>query len=123
MGITQQGIDGEQMLFNFLKGKGIKFFQADAIGIINGKYTVFECKNQEMYKAPPFDGHGLPKWQVEARLKFQQETGIKCIFIVFDSGNVYYQWLNILNNTEYHDTNGAKPRRIYNLKYFNTQKC
>lgn len=120
MGITKQGIEGEQMLFKLLRDKSIKFFQPDAIGYKDGKYNLYEVKHQAMFKKPPFDGHGLPKWQVEARLKFQKDTTIRCVFVVFDSedGNVYYQYLDVLEECEYFDTKGLKPRRVYNIKYF-----
>lgn len=120
MGITQQGIEGEQMLFKFLKENNIKFFQPDAIGLVKDKYVLYECKHQARFKKPPFDGHGLPKWQVEARLKFQFETGILCIFIVFDSetNEIFYNYLDVLENREFIDTKGFKPRRIYNLNNF-----
>lgn len=120
MGITQQGIEGEQMLFKFLRKNGEEFFQPDAISLKNGKYALYECKHQARFKAPPFDGHGLPRWQIEARLKFQFETGILCIFIVFDSetGEIFYNYLDVLENGEHFDTKGLKPRRIYNLNSF-----
>ncbi len=120
MGITQDGIEGEKLLFEFLKKKKIKFFQPDAIAFIKGKYNLFECKHQERYLSPPFDGHGLPKWQVEARLWFWEITGVRPIFFVVEkpSGDIYYNYLDVLEKTEFFDTKGLKPRRIYNLKYF-----
>ena len=120
MGITTDGIKGERQLFDLLKEEDFEFFQADAIGHKEGKYYLFEAKRQERYNPPPFEGHGLPKWQVEARVKFQEETGIIAILVVFDkeTGEIFYQRLDVLEKTKYHDTTGAKPRRIYNIKYF-----
>ena len=120
MGITQDGINGEQALFVLLKSKGLKFFQPDAIGYKDGCYYVFEVKHQARYTPPPFEGHGLPKWQVEARLEFQRRTTIPCIFVVFDkeTEEVFYQRIDKLEKGEYIDTHGMKPRRIYNLKEF-----
>jgi hypothetical protein len=124
MGITQQGIEGEQMLLKWLRNKGISCFQPDAIGYKNGKYILYECKHQARFKAPPFDGHGLPKWQIEARLKFQFETNILCILVIFDSetNEVFYQYIDVLENGEHIDTKGLKPRRIYKLTSFITDQ-
>ena len=120
MGITQEGIDGEQKLFAFLKEKGVKFFQADAIGLNKDKYELYEVKHQERFKAPPFDGHGLPRWQIDARLKFQQQTGIRCVFVVFDkeTQEIFYGYLDRLNIGQHHDTHGLKPRRIFPISSF-----
>ncbi len=120
MGITKEGIEGEQKLFNFLRERGFEFFQADAIGYFDGEYYLFEAKQQERYEPPPFEGHGLPKWQVEARLKFQEKTGVIACFVVFEKGtnNIFYQRLDVLEETKYFDTKGDKPRRIYNIKFF-----
>ena len=114
-------LKGEQLLFPFLRQNGFKFFQADGISLKDGKYYLFECKHQEHYKAPPFDGHGLPLWQVKARLEFQKQTGIIAILVVFEkpiekTNLIYYQSLEVLEKGEHHDTKGLQPRRIYPLK-------
>jgi hypothetical protein len=120
MGITKEGIQGEKKLFEFLRNRGFKFFQADAIGSLEGEYYLFEAKHQERYDPPPFEGHGLPKWQVEARIKFQEETGVIAWFVVFEKGtnNVFYQRLDVLEKTKYFDTKGDSPRRVYSIKHF-----
>lgn len=120
MGITKDGIEGEQALFELLRSQGFQFFQPDAIGYKDGCYYVFETKHQEKFTPPPFEGHGLPKWQVEARLEFQRRTTIPCVLVVFDKedGNVYWQRMDKLEQGEYIDTHGLKPRRIYNLQEF-----
>ena len=120
MGITKDGITGEKKLFALLRSKGFDFFQPDAIGIKNGTWYVFEAKNQEYYKAPPFDGHGLPLWQVKARLRFQKKTGVKCMLVIFEKGEniIYIQSLDYLESSQFHDTGGDKPRRIYPLERF-----
>jgi len=120
MGITKNGIEGEQKLFKLLKAEGFKFFQPDAIGSKDGKYYLFEVKHQEYFEGPPFDGHGLPKWQVEARLKFEDVTGIQTILVIFDkkSGKVYWQLLRNLDAGDKTDTSGLNPRRIYPLDAF-----
>src|SRR3990167_3902951 len=123
MGITIDGINGEQQLFKLLKDNGFDFFQPDAIGREGGDYYIFECKHQAHFTKPPFDGHGLPKWQVEARLKFQERTKIKSILVVFEKPYestrlIYYQLLEKLDKGEHIDTEGDKPRRIYPLTSF-----
>ena len=75
MGMTEEGIEGERKLFKFLWKKGVDVFQPDAIGLNKGKYELYEVKNQERYRPPPFEGHGLPPQQIKNRLLFQQKTG------------------------------------------------
>ncbi len=122
MGITQEGIEGEQKLFAYLKAKNLKFFQADAIGLDKDSYALYEVKHQERFTPPPFEGHGLPRWQIEARMNFYKKTGIRCKLVVFEKGttNVFEQWLDVLESKEHYDTQGAKPRRIYPLSNFET---
>lgn len=120
MGITKDGIDGEQMLFEVLRQKGFNFFQPDAIGERNGSYYLFETKHQERFNPPPFEGHGLPKWQVKARLKFQEATGIVAILMVFDkvTKEIFWQRIDKLEKGRYIDTKGLSPRRVYELSSF-----
>ena len=122
MGITKDGIEGEQMLFKWIRERGYEFFQPDAISLQEGEYVIYEAKHQERYKPPPFEGHGLPKWQVMARLFFEIKTGIKTILIVFDkeTNEIFYNYLSELEKREHIDTHGTKPRRIYKLSSFNT---
>jgi len=124
MGIQEDGIKGEQLLFKYLK-KNIKcdFFQADAIFNINNKYYLAECKHQEAFHPPPFLGHGLPKWQIEARLKFQSKTNIRAVLFVFEkpfnvTKKLYWQYLDVLESGKYFDTKGKQPRRIYSIDSF-----
>jgi len=115
----EEGVVGEQKLFTYLRNKGIEFFQADAIGKENGRLVVYETKNKaEPFQPPPFLGHGLELRQVVARLKFQQETGIRCKFVVFHQKNntVCSAWLDELEMGEHFDTkNGI---RIYPIDNF-----
>lgn len=116
MGITEEGIAGEQMLFKWLENRGIKFFQPDAIG----GNIVYEAKHQERYEAPPFDGHGLPHYQVRARMEFAEKKNMRAMLVVFDKATdeIFYQYFDVLEKGEHHDTHGAKPRRIYPLTSF-----
>ena len=124
MGITLEGIDGEQKLFAFLKKKGVTFFQADAIGVNKARYELYETNHQERYHPPPFEGHGLPCWQIKARLTFQEKTGIRCVLVIFDkeTQEIFYQYLDNLEKGEHFDTKGDKPRRIYPLNSFVCEK-
>lgn len=121
MGIQAVGIEAEQWALEMFRKKGIKVFQPDGISLENGAYVLNEVKHQEQYNAPPFDGHGLPLWQVKARMDFYNQTGIRCRLIVKekDKDIVYWQWLDDLEAIEYFDTKGMKPRRVYNLEFFN----
>lgn len=123
MGITQQGIDGEQKLFRYLAEKGIHFFQADAIGFNAEEYEIYEVKNKaEPFKPPPFYGHGLDIRQVKARLEFQKKTGMRCKFIVFqvDEEIILTAYLDELEKGEHFDT--AKGIRIYPIENFEMEK-
>ena len=123
MGITQQGIEGEQKLFKYLRDKGIEFFQADGIGLNQGNYCIYEVKyKSEPFMPPPFKGHGLGIRQVIARLKFQERTGMRCNFIVFDKTNdcIFSGWLDELDKGKHFDTkNGV---RIYPLENFTLEQ-
>lgn len=123
MGITLDGIDGEQRLFSLLKETGLKFFQPDAIAKSGERYFLFECKHQERFTSPPFDGHGLPLWQIRARLEFENQTGIKAILVVFDkeTNEIFVQTLKKLEKGNHFDTKGKKPRRIYPLTSFESR--
>jgi len=111
---------GEKMLFMLLEESGYEFFQPDSIGEKNGKFFVFEAKHQERFKPPPFDGHGLPLWQINRRIDFSKRTGIDTLLVIFDkeTGETFWQYLVKLNDGPHHDTHGLKPRRIYPIDSF-----
>lgn len=132
-GIAKVGFDGEWKALDIIKkvfdSKGA-VMQVDWIfQSTKGEYYVVEVKHQEYYKAPPFDGHGLPKWQVDARLKFYETTGIRPILLIIEKPfkRVYTQFLDVLNeeSNNYFDTKGASPRRVYKLDLFKdkTDEC
>jgi len=105
MSIQEQGIKGEKLARLFIKRmKFNNLMQLDWVAERDGKYFQFEIKCKEHFKAPPFDGHGLNKYQYERRLKFFKATGIRCGFIIFDKDKIYYQWLDVLGNGEKHET-------------------
>lgn len=96
------------------------FCQLDVIAKIQGQYYLFEIKNQDIYEPPPFYGHGLPIWQINHRMKIQKELGIVAVLVVVDKKNesIFYGRLDELEKTEYIDTKGKHPRRIYNIEQF-----
>lgn len=119
MSINDIGKVGERMARDVLKNDfrvdGI--FQPDWMIQKRGKYYVVEVKHKAMFEAPPFDGHGLDVRQVNARIRFWKDTGIRCMFLVIDmDGNIFWQWLDVLEKGEHFDTkNGI---RVYNLNGF-----
>ena len=116
MSITEIGREGEKLARLILKSLGCEdIFQADWIVKKQGKWYVVEVKRKERFMPPPFEGHGLDIRQVNARLRFYQDTNVRCLFIVFDltDGNTYWQWLDVLDKGEHYDT--KRKVRIYPL--------
>lgn len=119
MSLTTQGIEGEKKARLFLKQfvKADTIFQLDWLFKYKDKYYCLEVKNKELFIPPPFYGQGLDVRQVITRLQFYKDTGIRCLFIVFDTDNkIYYQWLDVLENTKHFTT--KNNIRIYNIEYF-----
>lgn len=90
----------------------------------DNKYKLAEIKHQEMFEPPPFAGHGLPLWQIEDRLKFEQFTNIETWLFVIDKKTkiIYFQSLLKLSNGKHFDTKGEKPRRIFPIEEFRILK-
>jgi len=121
MSVTEEGRKGEVAARLFLKSLGYQIFQGDWIGKSNGgEWHLFEVKRQEPFVPPPFYGHGLPLWQIKARLNFQRETGVIAVLLIWDTCEScwYHQRLDTLEIGEYIDTNGQNPRRVYNVNSF-----
>lgn len=124
MDISKIGKEGEQIAREiFFKVLNIEsLFQADWIMCKNGKWYLAEIKHQERFekwKDDDVEGHGLPIRQVQARLSFQKDTGVRCLFFVIEkpNKNVFWQWLDVLENGIYQDT-PKKNRRVYDIKSF-----
>jgi hypothetical protein len=118
------GKEGEQIarefIFNTLKAE--KLFQADWVYLKNKKWVVAEVKHQERYvkwNENDIEGHGLPTWQVKTRLRFQQDTGVRCLFLVVEipTNKIYLQWLDVLEKGFFKDT-PKTSRRIYDINSF-----
>jgi hypothetical protein len=116
----RKGYIGESIIREFLKKKKYPFMQVDVAFKFNNQWYLGEIKSQEKYLSPPFDGHGLPEWQINRRLEFQRETGVIAYLIVNDTQDniIYAQRMDELMKTNYFKTKGAKPRIIFELKHF-----
>jgi hypothetical protein len=117
--ITEQGREGEILAMKYLKSKcKCEIFQADWLAYKNGKYYVIEVKYKELYKSPPFDGQGLNVRQVVSRMKFFQDTSIRCYFLCITKpdNQVIGQWLDILESGRKFDT--RNNIRIYDIAGF-----
>lgn len=116
-----EGLKGEGVIRNILKNNKHNFGQFDLGSICNKtkKKYLYEIKHQERFKGPPFDGHGLPPWQVEFRIKFVEDTGIIPFLVIVEkpSGIVFYQNLIVLHNGEQFVTKKGN-RVIYPLTSF-----
>lgn len=117
--IAEIGFIGERKIRDLLTSRRIKYFQADIIFEEKGLWYLGEIKCQEPFKAPPFDGHGLPPWQVEARIRFcEQKQIIPVLFVVDTLSNlIYYQDLRKLHNGTKFISHTGK-RVIYPLESF-----
>lgn len=127
--IIEIGLDGEGKVRDWFKEKRIPFMQVDIMFKYDNKWCLGEIKTQEKYKKNdpkfpnsigPFDGHGLPAWQIERRMEFFKDTGIEPFLIVNDVEEkcLYLQSLVILLDGEYFKTKGKKPRTIFKLDNF-----
>jgi hypothetical protein len=115
-----EGLKGEKIIRDYFKNNNIKFFQIDLMAKIDNQWHTIEVKRQDPFEPPPFYGHGLPKWQIDMRLKFQEETGICAILYIVDkkSNIIYNQYMDLLLKGKQFQTTGAKPRIIFPLENF-----
>lgn len=120
MGIFEQGVEGELWLMDYLKSKEMVVIQSDCIGIKDNRCFLFEFKHQDRFTAPPYDGHGLPPYQVKKLIRFEELTGVPTYLMVKDkeTGEVFMQTFKKLEEGEHFDTKGKRVRRIYPLKNF-----
>lgn len=122
MSITNVGIKGEQKAREILKQNGFNIFQADWIAKTKNNYCLIEVKHKEMFKKPPFDGHGLDLRQVFARMEFYKKTKIPTILLIINlpDDKVYWEYLHKLEEGEKFDTRNNV--RIYPLINFNSEE-
>lgn len=115
------GFKGEDEVRQWFIDRNIPFMQVDIMFKHKNKWCLGEIKSQEKFESPPFDGHGLPKWQVKRRLDFYNATGIIPYLIVrdLDDNCLYIKSLLELEKKEKFYTKGKKPRVVYKLENFN----
>ena len=114
------GFAGEELVRNWFINKKIPFMQVDIMFKYNDKWCLGEIKTQEKFIAPPFDGHGLPQWQINKRMEFYKDTGVEPFLIINDINDkcLYIESLKFLLSNEHFSTKGYRPRVIFNLKSF-----
>tara|TARA_R110000803_G_scaffold166836_1_gene230170 strand:+ start:978 stop:1379 length:402 start_codon:yes stop_codon:yes gene_type:complete len=114
------GFEGEDNIRKWFMNKKIPFMQVDIMFKYNKKWCLGEIKTQEKFIAPPFDGHGLPEWQIERRMQFYKDTGVEPYLIVYDLQEkcLYIKDIETLLNGEHFKTKGKKPRVIFKLQNF-----
>lgn len=119
-----RGWEGETIIRKILSSKGIRYMQADLLVKIEGGWQIWEVKRQEPFEPPPFYGHGLPRWQINARLKFQEDTGIRAVLCIVDSkvGTIYWQHMDRLIQGPSYQTTGRNPRLIFPLESYYVYK-
>lgn len=118
----KEGFEGEGIVRNYLKTvPNCTFAQLDMIATINNKWYSIEAKHQEMFVAPPFDGHGLPTWQVKTRVRLYRDLGVIPLFFVLDKNTkeLFYNSLITLEAGRRFVT-GRKSRVIYPIENFKT---
>ena len=77
------GVDGEKEICRILRERGCPVRKSDGHVEINGTITLIEAKNKSRYwRAPPFDGHGTDKEQIDHYLKIYHEYGLRTILFV-----------------------------------------
>jgi hypothetical protein len=93
---------------------------------------MYEIKHQARFKAPPFDGHGLPPYQFNFRLKIAKLTGMIPFLIIIEPeidlrGEQFMfianmNKLNSLSDDKKFITGGEKKRLIFHLDSFDKMK-
>jgi hypothetical protein len=118
----KKGFEGEELIRKIFIEKKIKFMQVDIMFKRHNKWCLGEIKTQEKFKSPPFDGHGLPQWQIDRRIEFYKDTGIIPYLIVLDKIDncIYIQSLLKLMGLkkDIYKTKGNSPRTIFKIDNF-----
>lgn len=114
------GLEGESVVRQLLKNSNIRYFQVDVVA--GEDNFIIEIKHQEMFKKGsncPFDGHGLPIWQVRDRVSFCKKHNLIPILIVVDleTDIIYYNSLLELEKGHKYITKKSK-RVIYPIENF-----
>ena len=114
------GFAGEDLVRDWFKGKKIPFMQVDIMFKYKNKWCLGEVKTQEKFIAPPFDGHGLPEWQINRRMEFFKDTKVEPFLIIYDIKEkcLYIESFVKLLEGEHFKTKGMKHRVIFKLENF-----
>jgi len=114
------GFNGEDTVRSWFINNKIPFMQVDIMFKHKDAWCLGEIKTQEKFTAPPFDGHGLPQWQIDRRIEFYKDTNIKPFLIVYDLEEkcLYIESLLKLIKMDSFKTKGKKPRTIFKLSSF-----
>ena len=126
----KQGFDGEAIVRQLLKDCKHQYGQIDLISYdkVSKKLFMYEIKHQQRFKAPPFDGHGLPPYQFNFRLKIARLTGMIPFLIIIEpeidlkgEQNMFYQnmfTLESLGEDKKFTTEGDKKRLVFRIDTF-----
>lgn len=126
----KQGFDGESIVRQLLKDCKHQYGQIDLISYdkVSKKLFMYEIKHQQRFKAPPFDGHGLPPYQFNFRLKIARLTGMIPFLIIIEpeidlkgEQNMFYQNmfnLESLGEDKKFTTEGDKKRLVFRIDTF-----
>lgn len=126
----KQGFDGESIVRQLLKDCKHQYGQIDLISYdkVSKKLFMYEVKHQQRFKAPPFDGHGLPPYQFNFRLKIARLTGMIPFLIIIEpeidlkgEQNMFYQnmfTLESLGEDKKFTTEGDKKRLVFRIDTF-----
>lgn len=126
----KQGFDGEEIVRQLLKNCNHQFGQIDLVSVDkkDGKIYIYEIKHQQRFKAPPFDGHGLPPYQFNFRLKIARLTGMIPFLLIIEpeidlkgERNMFYQnmfTLEALGDDKKFTTQGDKKRLVFRIDAF-----
>lgn len=128
-----KGFEGEKIIRQWLKINGHSFGQLDIVSIDEVTNTVYlwEVKHQERFKAPPFDGHGLPPWQIDFRLKLSKMTNMIPVLAVIEPNidatgckQIFIQRLDFLYNlpNEKKFTTKNRNRIVFHIDEFKKYK-
>lgn len=123
----EEGKIGEKIIREYLIFKGAKLLQIDWMSYEEEEYRLNEVKYQEIFTPPPFYGHGLPTWQIKARMDFYHRTRIEPWLYIVEKSDyerkkgyhlIWKQSLIVLEMKNFEDTKGEKSRRIYKIDGF-----
>ena len=122
--IYKIGYSGEKIIRQLLKDKNIKLFmQIDLLFCKDNIWYSAEIKRQESYKPPPFEGHGLPPYQIEQRVQLYKDKNIIPMLFIIDKENnkIFYQNIIKLEKGEKIYTK-TKSRVIYPINNFESME-